>query len=112
MALAKLRGMGARSTFIFGLAEPLLLLLVAVPVRLAAAYATNAFITGKAMAPGTDTAITTSALLALAVGLLGGVVAATLASRRTLTAPVIEQLHPPGGPRALNAPFHPFPPIW
>ncbi|MBK9739255.1 MAG: hypothetical protein IPO93_07040 [Actinobacteria bacterium] len=103
VALAKLRGMGARSTFIFGLAEPLLLLLVAVPVGLAAAYATNAFITGKAMAPGTDTAITTSALLALAVGFLGGVVAATLASRRILTAPVIEQLRRTGGRRARLA---------
>ena len=103
VALAKLRGMGARSTFMFGLAEPLLLLIVAVPVGLAAAYATNVFITSRAMAPGTDTTITTSALVALAVGFLGGVVAATLASRRILTAPVVEQLRRTGGRRARLA---------
>ncbi len=103
VALAKLRGMGARSTFLFGLAEPLVLILVAVPVGLALGYAVNAFITGIAMTPGTDTAITESALLALAVGFLGGVVAATLASRRILTAPVIEQLRRTGGRRARLA---------
>ena len=103
VALAKLRGMNARSTFMFGLAEPLLLLLLAVPVGLAAAYAINVLIVDKAMAPGTDTTITTSAMLALAVGFLGGVVAATLASRRTLTAPVVEQLRRTGGGRARVA---------
>ena len=55
VALAKLRGMGARSTFLFGLAEPLLLLLVAVPVGLAVAYAVNAFITGVAAWPPAPT---------------------------------------------------------
>ncbi len=103
VALAKLRGMGARSTFLFGLAEPLLLLLVAVPVGLAVGYAVNAFITGVVMVPGTDTSITPSVLMALAVGFLGGVVAATLASRRILTAPVIEQLRRTGGRRARLA---------
>ena len=66
-------------------------------------YAVNAFITGIAMAPGTDTGVTESALLALGVGFLGGVVAATLASRRILTAPVIEQLRRTGGRRARLA---------
>ncbi len=103
VALAKLRGMGARSTFAFGMAEPLLLLLVAVPVGLAVAYGINAAITGAAMAPGTQTSITSSALIALGVGFLGGVVAATLASRRILTAPVIEQLRRTGGRRARLA---------
>ena len=103
VALAKLRGMGTRSTFMFGLAEPLLLLLAAVPVGLAIAYGLNVVITGIAMAPGTSTSITPAALLALAVGFLGGVVAATLASRRILTAPVIEQLRRTGGRRARLA---------
>lgn len=103
VALAKLRGMGARATFVFGLAEPLLLLLVAVPVGLAAGYAINAFIADRAMVPGTDTSITTAAWVALGVGFLGGVVAATMASRRILTAPVVEQLRRTGGRRARIA---------
>ena len=100
VALAKLRGMGARSTFLFGLAEPLLLLLVAVPLGLAIAYGLNAVIAGIVMTPGTDVSMTPSALLALAIGFLGGVIAATLASRRVLTAPVVEQLRHTGGGRA------------
>lgn len=103
VALAKLRGMGARSTFAFGLAEPLLLLLVALPVGVAVAYGINTAITDAAMAPGTQTSITPAALIALGVGFLGGVAAATLASRRILTAPVMEQLRRTGGRRARLA---------
>ncbi len=103
VALAKLRGMGAPSVFVFGLAEPLLLLLAAAPVGLAVAYAINVFVTANAMAVGTDTSISASALLALGVGFVGGLAAATLASRRTLTAPVIEQLRRTGGRRARLA---------
>ncbi len=103
VALAKLRGMGTRSVFMFGLAEPILLLLAAMPIGLAVAYAINVFITGNAMAVDTDTGITASALVALAVGFLGGVVAAMLASRRILTAPVIDQLRRTSGRRARLA---------
>ncbi|MBI1349725.1 MAG: FtsX-like permease family protein [Actinomycetales bacterium] len=103
VALAKLRGMPPRSAFLFGVGEPLLILLAAVPVGLAAAFGINRYVAGAVMSEGTDTRISSAALIALAIGFLGGVVAATLASRRIITAPVVEQLRHTGGRRAQLA---------
>ena len=100
IALAKLRGMTPRSTLFFGLAEPLILLLVALPIGLALAYVADVFLTARYLGPGTAVALTAPVVLALAVCFLGGAAAAALAARGILTAPVLEQLRRTGGRRA------------
>ena len=100
IALAKLRGMTARSTISFGLAEPVLLLLVALPLGLVVGYAADVVLTNRYLVPGTTVSLTPAVLLALAVCFLGGVAAAALAARGILTAPVLEQLRRTGGRRA------------
>lgn len=100
IALAKLRGMTPRSTVAFGLAEPVILLLVALPVGAALAYAADVWLTRRYLVPGTDVSMTPLVGLALLVCLLGGAVAAGLAVRGILTAPVLEQLRRTSGRRA------------
>ncbi len=103
IALAKLRGMSRRSTVTFGLAEPVLLLLLAAPIGLAIAYAVNVWLAGRYLAPGSQVTLTPVALGALAVCLLGAAAAAALAARGILTAPVLAQLRRTGGRRARLA---------
>ena len=100
IALAKLRGMTPRSTLLFGLAEPLILLVAALPIGLALAYAADVFLASHYLGPGTAVALSAPVLLALAVCFLGGAAAAALAARGILTAPVLEQLRRTGGRRA------------
>ncbi len=100
IALAKLRGMSRRSTLRFGLAEPVLLVLVAVPVGLFLAWAADSVLTRGYLVPGSAVSITPAVLLALAVCFLGAVSAAALAARGILSAPVLEQLRRTGGRRA------------
>ncbi len=103
IALAKLRGMSARSTVMFGLTEPILLLLAAVPVGLAIAYGVEVALTSRVLAPGTEVTLTPAVLVALAISFLGGVAAAAIAARSILTAPVMDQLRRTGGRRARLA---------
>lgn len=103
IALAKLRGMSRRSTVTFGLAEPVLLLLIAAPVGLAVAYVANLVLANRYLAPGSEAMLTPLAIGALALCLLGGVAAAALAARGILTAPVLSQLRRTGGRRARLA---------
>ncbi|MFN8168927.1 MAG: FtsX-like permease family protein [Candidatus Nanopelagicales bacterium] len=100
VALAKLRGMTPRTTVGFGLAEPLLLLAVAVPIGLAVAYVVDLALASRFLSPGTTVALEPVVLLALAVCFLGGAAAAALAARSILTAPVLDQLRRTGGRRA------------
>ena len=100
IALAKLRGMTPRATVIFGLGEPVALLVVALPLGLALAYVTDVVLAGRYLVAGTSVSITPAVLLALGVCFLGGVAAAALAARGILTAPVLEQLRRTGGRRA------------
>jgi hypothetical protein len=103
IALAKLRGMSPRSTVSFGLAEPVILLLLAVPVGLAIAVSIDVLLAGQYLAPGSEVTLTPLTLGALAFCLLGGVAAAALAARGILTAPVLDQLKHSGGRRARLA---------
>lgn len=103
IALAKLRGMSPRSTVSFGLAEPVLLLVLAVPVGLAIAYGVDVLLAERFLAPGSEVTLTPLTLGALAFCLLGGVAAAALAARGILTAPVLDQLKHSGGRRARLA---------
>lgn len=103
IALAKLRGMSPRSTVAFGLAEPVLLLLLAAPVGLLIAYGADLLLTDRYLAPGAEVTLTPLTLGALALCLLGGAAAAALAARGILTAPVLDQLRRSGGRRARLA---------
>jgi hypothetical protein len=100
VALAKLRGMTPRATVAFGLAEPLLLLALAMPLGLLLAYLADLLLTSRFLAPGTTVSVEPVVLLALAVCFLGGAVAAGLAARSILSAPVLDQLRRTGGTRA------------
>lgn len=92
VALAKLRGLGPLSAAGLALGEPLLLLLVAVPIGLMLALVAAHALAGAALLPGTPVQVRPPVLLALAMVLLGGVAAAGLAVRRTLADPVLQQM--------------------
>jgi putative ABC transport system permease protein len=91
IALAKLRGHGAWGTIRFGLAEPLILLLVSLPFGFLAAWAASLWFASFALVPGTPVIVTWQSPVAMLVALVGGFTAAALAARRVLTRPVLEQ---------------------
>ncbi len=100
IALAKLRGMTPGATLAFGLAEPVLLLLLALPIGFLVAYVADRFLTSFYLVEGTTVSVSAAVVVALLVCLLGGAAAAGLAARGILTAPVLEQLRRTGGRRA------------
>jgi hypothetical protein len=100
IALAKLRGMTPRATLAFGLAEPVLLLLLALPIGFVLAYVADVLLTRLYLVEGTAVSVSAAVVAALVVCLLGGAAAAALAARGILTAPVLEQLRRTGGRRA------------
>lgn len=99
VALAKLRGMTPRATATFTLAEPVLLLVVGLPVGVAAAFAADVLL-ARGLTPGSEIRFTAGAAVAAVAGLAGGVGAAVLAARRLLGTPVLGQLRRTGGRRA------------
>ncbi len=103
IALAKLRGMTPRSTLAFGLAQPVLLLVFALPLGLMLAYLVDVLLTSRYLVPGTTVTLSPAVLAALLLCFLGGAAAAALAARGILTAPVLEQLRRTGGRRARLA---------
>jgi putative ABC transport system permease protein len=100
IALAKLRGMSRRSTLGFGLAEPVLLVVVALPVGLLVAWLADTALARGYLVPGSSVSVTSAVVVALVVCFLGAVSAAALAARGILSAPVLEQLRRTGGRRA------------
>ena len=99
LGLAKLRGLTARQTRRFGLAEILLLLLVAAPLGTVLGYASVRVAAGRVFAPGTEVVLTWPVLLTVLGTLAGGLVTAALSSRQVFTRPVAELLRrvPPRG---------------
>jgi predicted lysophospholipase L1 biosynthesis ABC-type transport system permease subunit len=97
IVVAKLRGLGPRSTVAFGLAEPVLILVVALPIGLVVALLADAFLVQRYLVAGTSVTLTTGVWVALLLCLMGGAAAAALAARAILTAPVLEQLRRTGG---------------
>jgi putative ABC transport system permease protein len=91
VALAKLRGYRAGSTLLIGLLEPLVLLVLALPLGLLAADVGVRLLGAAVLAPDTPVVIRTPSLLAAAGALAGGIFAAAYAGRRVLTRPVLEQ---------------------
>jgi len=91
VSLAKLRGAPAASTVAFGLLDTLLLVVLAVPLGVALAWAWVTGIADAQLAPGTPVVLTPAAALAAAGAGAGAAVAAVLAASRTLRRPVMEQ---------------------
>lgn len=92
LGLAKLRGLSAGQTRRFGLAEVVLLLLVAAPLGTVLGYLAVRGSAARVFSPGTEVVLTWPALLTVLVALTGGVVTATLASRQVFRRPVVELL--------------------
>ncbi|MGH8824567.1 MAG: FtsX-like permease family protein [Jiangellaceae bacterium] len=92
VALAKLRGLPVRTTVRHSMAEPLLLLGLAVPIGGLLAYATGRLLAREFLAP--DTPVTLRWPVAAAVGFAFAGAAATVvfASQRSLRQPVVDQL--------------------
>jgi putative ABC transport system permease protein len=91
IALAKLRGYGAVQTLTLGLLEPILLLVLAVPLGLLVADGAVRLLSHAVLVPGTPVAVHLPSVAAAAGALAGGIAAAALASRRVLTRSVLDQ---------------------
>ncbi|HEX8303932.1 MAG TPA: FtsX-like permease family protein [Jatrophihabitans sp.] len=91
IALAKLRGLGPAATLRFGLAEPMLLVAMAVPLGLLGGWLAVRVFAATVLAPGTPVSFTRGTAVAVAAALAGSLAAAAAASRRTLRRPVLEQ---------------------
>ncbi|HEY2279493.1 MAG TPA: FtsX-like permease family protein [Streptosporangiaceae bacterium] len=91
IALAKLRGRGAWSTALFGLSEPLILLALALPAGVLAGWGATAILSHLLLRPGTPVELAGLAWGAAVAATLGGLAAAALAARRTLSRPVLEE---------------------
>ena len=103
IAIAKLRGLRLRSTTAYALSETALLLTLALPFGLLLGWAVDVALTRHLLAAGTEVQITPKVWLALLVAWLGGAVAAYGATRRTLRAPVLEQMRTVSGRRGKLA---------
>jgi len=91
VALAKLRGLPPRAVAAVALREPVVLLLLAVPLGLLLAYGLVVVLARAFLAPGVSVAFTPGTWIAVALAFLGGLVAAAIAARRMFTRPVLEQ---------------------
>jgi putative ABC transport system permease protein len=91
IALAKLRGQSPASTLALGLMEPLLLVVLAVPLGLVAGLLAVRGLASLELAAGTPVRLTGSALTAALGAAAGAAVAVALAARATLTRPVSTQ---------------------
>jgi len=92
LGLAKLRGLAPGQTRRFGLAEVVLLLLVAAPLGAVVGWLAVRGAAGRVFAPGTDVVATWSVLVTVLGALAGGVVTAAVSSRQVFRRPVSELL--------------------
>ncbi len=90
VALAKLRGHGQWRTVVFGLSEPVTLLLLALPLGALAGWAATAALAGVLLRH-VPVGLPPLGWAAAVVATAGGLVAVVLAARRTLLRPVAEQ---------------------
>jgi hypothetical protein len=91
VALAKMRGRGRWRTLTFGLAEPVLLLGVALPVGVLAGWGITTGLGHILLRPGTPVGLPATSWLAAAVATAGGLAAVVATARRTLGRSVVEQ---------------------
>ncbi|MGI5270666.1 FtsX-like permease family protein [Nonomuraea sp. CA-218870] len=91
IALARLRGHGRVRVWRFALAEPMLLLLLAVPLGLAAGFGAASLMIGALLPAGIPTTFPPMAVAAGLAATLGGVLAATASAWRIATRPITEE---------------------
>lgn len=112
LALAKLRGVRAPGLLRLALAEPVTLLLLAVPLGVAGACAAAAAAAATVLHPGTwgrvlggdPASVWTPVAAAVGLTVAGGALACALAARRGVRTPVGEQLRRTGGEQAVVGP--------
>jgi ABC-type lipoprotein release transport system permease subunit len=92
IGLAKLRGLGAGQTGRFGLAEIVLLLVIAGPLGTVLGWLALRAAAPRVFARGTPVVLTGSVLLTVSGALAGGLVTALLAARGVLRRPVTDLL--------------------
>ena len=91
IALAKLRGFGRGSLIRFGLGEPILLLLAAVPVGAVIALLAGLLLTRSVLLPGTPVVFPWQSSLALVAAVAGGIGAIVQSAWSALRRPVLDQ---------------------
>jgi hypothetical protein len=91
VAIAKLRGLPPRSVAVFALGEPLALVALAAPLGLLCGWLATRGLASTLLAQGVPVRLTPSAFGAAALAVVGGGVAAALATRRLLTRSVLDQ---------------------
>ncbi|HEU0212979.1 MAG TPA: FtsX-like permease family protein [Jiangellaceae bacterium] len=92
VALARLRGLPIRTTVRHSLAEPLVLLALAVPIGGLLAYATVGRLAQRFLAPETPVRLDWPVWVGVALAVAGAVAAIVASSRRSLRRPVVDQL--------------------
>jgi hypothetical protein len=91
VALAKLRGYQGSRAAVFGLAEPSVLLVVALPIGALIGWLATVGLSRFLLRPGTPVGLPALGWAAAAVAAAGGLAAVGLAARDTLRRPVLEQ---------------------
>jgi putative ABC transport system permease protein len=91
IALAKVRGRGRWRTLTFGLSEPVILLVIALPAGLLAGWGITAALARVLLRPGTPVGLPPLAWAGAAAATAGGLVAVMIAARRTLSRAVLDQ---------------------
>ncbi|MDQ1685561.1 MAG: hypothetical protein QOC82_2298 [Frankiaceae bacterium] len=91
VAIAKLRGLKPWDATLFGLGEPVALVLAAAPLGIAGGYLATRGLAAAVLLPGVPVHVGLTTWLAAAGALAGGLVATVLATRRTLARPILEQ---------------------
>jgi putative ABC transport system permease protein len=99
LAVAKLRGVRPGRALVLVLAEPALLLLAGAAAGLLAAWPLTWLLTRSTLRPDTPVAMVPGAVAAVAGVVVAGVVVAALSSRRSVLAPLAEQLRHATGAR-------------
>ena len=91
IALAKLRGFGATRAMLFGLGEPAVLLVLALPVGAVVGWLLSVVLTHVLLRDGTPVPLPALGWAAAAVAVAGGAAAVIVGGRRTVVRPVVEQ---------------------
>jgi putative ABC transport system permease protein len=91
IALAKLRGYGAVRAMLFGLGEPAVLLLLALPAGAVVGWLLSVFLTHVLLRAGTPVPLPALGWGAAAIAVAGGAAAVIVGGRRTVVRPVVEQ---------------------
>jgi hypothetical protein len=103
LALAKLRGQNIRQILRFGLGEPVAVLLAAIPCGIGLAWLVVYALARSTLARGVGVEITAPTVAVALLPFAAGLIAAGLATRRTLARPMLEQWRRSGTIAASSA---------